>query len=64
MYLISKEGYKNAKVHQLVVPRTGKIWTSMKDVGSSVGVRNISDLVLKEIHDIIKTKHATKKQIN
>ena len=33
----------------------------MKDVGSGIGVKNISDLVLKEIHDICETKNPTKK---
>ena len=28
------------------------------------GVKNISDLVLKEIHGILKTKNPTKEQIN
>ena len=43
---------------------TGEIWASMKDVGSSMDVKNISDLVLKEIHGILKTKNPTKEQIN
>ena len=34
----------------------------MKDVGSGTGVKNISDLVLKEIHGILKTKNPTKEQ--
>ena len=36
----------------------------MKDSGSGMGVKSISDLVLKEIHDILKTKNPTKEQIN
>ena len=36
----------------------------MKDVGSCVGVKNISDLVLNEIYDIYKTKTPTKEQVN
>ena len=63
MFLISAEGYKNA-VHFLKVRKTGKIWASMKDSGSGMGVKNISDLVLKEIYGICETKHPTKKQIN
>ena len=49
MYLISGEGYTNAEVHFLRVQKTGEIWSSMKDVGCGMGVKNISDLVLKEI---------------
>ena len=35
----------------------------MKDVRSGMGVKNISDLVWKEIHGILKTKNPTKEQI-
>ena len=35
----------------------------MKDVGSSMGVKNISDLVLKEIHGIYEKKKLTKEEI-
>ena len=33
----------------------------MKDVGSGMGVKNISDLVLKEIHGICETENPPKK---
>ena len=56
MYLISAEGYKNANVEFLTIKATSEIWVSMKDVGSDIGVKNISDLVLKEIHGICKNK--------
>ena len=36
----------------------------MKDVGSGIGVKSISDLVLKEIYGICETKNPTKKQVN
>ena len=32
----------------------------MKDVGSGMGVKNISDLVLKELRSVLKTKNPTK----
>ena len=47
MYLISTEGYKNEKVNFFTITTTSEIWVSMKDVGSGMGVKNISDLVLK-----------------
>ena len=47
MYLISVEGYKNANVAFLTIKTTNEIWVSMKDIGSGIGVKNISDLVLK-----------------
>ena len=64
MYLISAEGYKYGGVQFLRVRKTGEIWPSMKGVGSGMGVKNISDLVLKEIYGICETKNPTKEQIN
>ena len=64
MYLISAEGYKNASVHFLKVKQTGEIWPSMKDIGSGLGVKNMSDLVLKGIYGICGKKNLTKEKIN
>ena len=64
MYLISAEGYKNANVAFLTIKTTNEIWVSMKDIGSGIGVKNISDLVLKEIHGICETKNPSKEQVN
>ena len=64
MYLISAKGYKKANVHFLKVKKADEIWTSMKDSGSGLGVKNIFDLVLKEIFGICETKNQTKKQIS
>ena len=36
----------------------------MKDVGSSMGVKSMYDLVLKEIYGICKTKNPSKEQVN
>ena len=36
----------------------------MKDIGSGIGAKNISDLVLKEIHGICETKNPSKEQVN
>ena len=36
----------------------------MKDVRNGIGVKNISDLVLKEIYGICETENPTKEQIN
>ena len=58
MSLISVEGYENANIHCLK-NNTGDLWVSMKDVGVGLGVKSISDLVLKEIHG---TCEKTKKQ--
>ena len=64
MYLISAQGYKNANVDFLTIKTTSEIWVIMKDVGSGMGVKNISDLVLKEIYGICETKNLTKEQVN
>ena len=40
-----------------MLEKTGEFWSSMKDVGSGMDVKNISDLVLKEIHGIDKKSY-------
>ena len=65
MYLTSTEGYKNANVGFLTIKKTSEeICVNMKDVGSGIRVKNISDLALKEIYGICETKNPTKKQVN
>ena len=59
MSLISAKGYENAGVGHLIIKKTGELWVSIKDVGDGLGVKNISDLVLKEIQG-----HYEKKKIN
>ena len=54
--LISAEGYKNSKVHFLKIRKTGELWISIKDAGDGLGVKSISDLVLKEIYGIYGKK--------
>ena len=63
MYLISTEGYKNANVKFLTIKITSGIWVNMKDVGNGMVVKNISDLVLKEIYGICETKNPTKNKL-
>ena len=61
MYLISAEGYKNANVGFLTIKKTSEeICVNMKDVGSGIRVKNISDLALKEIYGICETKNPSK----
>ena len=62
MYLISAQGYTNASVNILKIRKTGEIWVSMKDIRDGLGVKNISDLVLKEIYGIYEKK-LTKEEI-
>ena len=61
MSLISAKAYENAKVHTIQVKND--LWVSMKDVGNGLGVKNISDLVLKEIYGIYEKRKLTKEEI-
>ena len=45
MYLISADGYKNVNVEFLTIKTTSEIWVSRKNIGSAMGIKNISDLV-------------------
>ena len=54
MDLISAKAYENAKVHTKQVKKNLQI--SIKDVGNGLGVKNISDLVLKEIYGAYEKK--------
>ena len=62
MNLLSAEGYKNAGVHCLKITKTDELWVGMKDVGVGLGVKSISDLVLKEIRGIYEKKELTKEE--
>ena len=63
MNLISSaKGYKNANVNCLKIRETDQLWISIKDVGDGLGVKNISDLVLKEIYGIYEKKELTKEE--
>ena len=65
MYLISAEGYENANVGFLTIKTSSEeVWVNMKAAESGMGVKNTSDLVLKEIYGICETKNSTKKQVN
>ena len=50
-------------VHFLRVRKTGEIWSSRKDVHKGLGVKNMSDIILKEIYGIYETNNLTNKQI-
>ena len=63
MYLISDQGYINASVNILKIKKTDEILISMKDIGDGLGVKNISDLVLKEIYGIYEKRKLTKEEI-
>ena len=62
MSLISAEGYKNVGVSNLKIKETDELQVSMKDVGVGLGVKSISDLVLKEILCIFWKKRINKRR--
>ena len=47
MNLILAKGYRNAGVNLLKIRKTDELWIRIKDVGDGLGVKNISNLVLK-----------------
>ena len=57
MSLISAKGYENAGVSHLIIKKTGKLCVSMKNVGDGLGVKNVSELVLKEIYGVYEKKN-------
>ena len=63
MYLISDGRYKDEEVNFLKVKKTNEIWVSMKNVYDSLGVKNMSDLVSKEIYGKYERKNLADKGI-
>ena len=63
MNLISAEIYKNSKVDFLQIRKTDEIWVSMEHLHDRLGIKNMSDLVLKEIHGKYERKNLTDKEI-
>ena len=61
MDLISIEGYENAKVICLK-HKNGELQVGMKEIGADLGVKSISDLVLKEIQGTCEKKKITKEE--
>ena len=55
------QNYTNAGVHTITVGNRELFGVKMVDVQNGLGIKNISDLVRKEIRDIFETKNPTKK---
>ena len=60
---ISVEKYANVKVSAMKIDNKKLFWVKMNDVQNGLGVRNMSDLVRKEIWGIFRTKNSTKDQV-
>ena len=61
MVVITVEAYQNARVHTITVKSEDFFWVKMKDV--RLGIKNISDLLRKEICGRFSTKDLTEKHI-
>ena len=62
MVIIIVEAYQNARVHTITVKNKDFLCVKMKDVQDRLGIKNISDLLRKEICGRFGTKALTKKQ--
>ena len=62
MYLIPAERYENAGEDCLKIRETDELWVGMNNFGAGLGVKNISDLVLKEIYGIYEKIELSKEE--
>ena len=62
MVVITGEAYQNATVHTITVKNKHIFWVKMKDAQGRLGIKNISDLLRKEICGRFGTKDLTEKQ--
>ena len=62
MAVITVEAYQNVGVHTITVKNKDFSWVKMKDVQGRLGIKNISDLLRKEICGRFRTKYLTEKQ--
>ena len=62
MVVITAEAYQNARVHTITVKNKDFFWVKMKDIQERLAIKNISDLLRKEICGRFVTKDLTGKQ--
>ena len=62
MVVITAEAYQNATVHTISVKNKDFFWIKMKDLQDRLDIKNINDLLRKEICGIFGAKDLTKKQ--
>ena len=60
---ISVKNYTDAKVCTMKIGNKKLLWVKMNDVQNVLGVKDMSDLVRKEILGIFETKNHTKDQV-
>ena len=59
MVFITVEVYKYAQGHTITVRHRKLFWVKMRDIQDGLGIKNISDLVRKEVQGIFETKNPT-----
>ena len=62
MVVITFQAYAETRVHTITVENKKLFWVKMVDVQKGLGLKNIPDLVKKEICGIFETKNSTKEQ--
>ena len=63
MVIVTFQNYTDAKVCTITVGNRELFWVKRIDIQNNLSIRNISDLVRKNIQGIFETKNPTKKQI-
>ena len=63
MVLITVQSYIDAKVHTITVGNRKIFWVKMIDLQNGLGIKNISDLVRKNIQGIYETKNPTEQHV-
>ena len=63
MVFVIAQNYADAKVHIITVGNRELFWIKMIDVQNGLGIKNISDLVRKNIQGRYETKNPTKEQV-
>ena len=61
--VITIENCTNAKVHIIKVENRELFWIKMIDIQNGLGLKNMTDLVRKEIHGIFETNNPTEEQV-
>ena len=62
MVVITIKSCTNAKVHAITVGNR-KFWIRMIDIQNGLSLKNLSDIIRKEIHGIFNTNNPTEEQV-
>ena len=63
MVVITVQNYIDAKVHTITLGNRKLFWVKMIGVQNRLGIKNISDLVRKNIQGIYEIKNPTEEQV-